>query len=159
MVTLGAYQEFITNAMQIPTTALSPTAPVIEMTLAVALEVVNPALMAVSGCPSSVLLSLGSNVPVIYDLAVYNLAADYLLNFAQDLPGQTYFSDTRKALVINNFVAGVISESHDETTGESILNPKFMETLTLSDLQRMKTPYGRQYMMFAQQYGVLWGLS
>lgn len=156
MVTLEAYQTFITNAMQIPTTALSPSSPQILMTLAIAEQVVNPALKVVSSPPLS---TLGYTGPTIYELAVYNLAADYLINFGNDIPGQTYFSDTRKTFGINDFVPGVITSSSDETTSESLLNSEFMKNLTMSDLQRVKTPWGRQYLMFANDYGTLWGIS
>jgi hypothetical protein len=156
MITLLGYQDFITKQMQIPVYALPLNSPVILMTLAISEEIVNPALKFVSSPPMS---SLGYTGPAIYDLAVYNLAADFLINFAPDQPGQTYFSDARFTFGCNKFVAGVISESHDETTGESILNQEFMKNLTLSDLQRLKTPWGRQYLMFAQSYGPLWGVS
>jgi hypothetical protein len=155
-VTLSGYQSFITNYLQIPTSALPLSSPSILMTLAIAEEVVNPALMVVSSPCESTLGYTGDNV---YELAVYNLAADYLINFAPDQPGQTYFADLREKWKIFNFVPGVISASSDETTSESILNPEFMKGFTMSDLQRAKTPYGRQYLMFAQQYGQLWGLS
>jgi hypothetical protein len=156
MVNLADYQAFIAAQMQIPTTALPPNSPTILTTLAVAKSLVNPALCIADSCPD---LSLGYIGPGIYEFAVYNLAGDLLVNFAQDQPGQTYFFDLRKSLNINNFVPGLISESHDETTGESLLNQEFMKTLTMSDLQRMKTPWGRQYLMFAQSYGTLLGVS
>ena len=34
-----------------------------------------------------------------------------------------------------------------------------MKDFTLANLQNLKTPYGRQYLAWAQAYGPLWGLS
>ena len=155
MVNISDYQSFITNQMQIPVAALPLSSPVILMTLAIAVDIVNPALMEI---PNAGLI-LGYTGPTIYELAVYNLAADNLINFAQDQPGQTYFSDLRSAWKINNFVPGVIQSSGDETSSEALLVPEFMKNFTMSDLQNLKTPYGRQYLAFAQRYGSLWGIS
>jgi hypothetical protein len=56
-------------------------------------------------------------------------------------------------------VAGVIGSSADETTSESLVVPEAMKNLTLQNLQNLKTPYGRQYLYFAQAFGTNWGLS
>lgn len=155
-VTLAGYESFITNYMKIPVAALPLNDPIILMTLAIAEELVITDLKVVtSPCGST----LGYTQPNVYELAVYNLAADFLINFAQDQPRQNYFANARAAFGINNFVAGVISESHDESTGQSILTPDFMKNLTLSDLQRLKTPFGRTYLQLVQGVGTLWGLS
>jgi len=117
----------------------------IQMSFQVALETVNTAI-AQASCQ-------------IYALAVYNLAADRLLNYANDLPGQSYFTNLRKDWNLTAPVVGVASSGSDAGTSSSWLNPKQLETLTLSDLQTLKTPYGRQYLGFAQAYGTLWGLT
>lgn len=155
-VNLADYQSFITNQMQIPVAALPLTAPVILMSLAIAEEIVNPALQSVGAACGS---TLGYTGPSIYELAVYNLAADNLINFAPDQPGQTFFADLRTAWKITSFVPGVIQASADVSTSESLLVPDFMKNLTMADLQYMKTPYGRQYLAFAQRYGTMWGVS
>lgn len=72
---------------------------------------------------------------------------------------ETYFATLRRQFGIGAFRAGVISASNDESTGESVLNPEFMKTLTLGNLQNLKTPWGRQYLAFAQDFGEIWGLS
>ena len=141
--TLAGFQLFITTVMDINATVLPPTTPVIQVAYDVALEVVNVALAATG----------------IYDLAVYNLAGDNLLNYAPDQPGQTYFKEVRKSLNLAGFVPGVVSSSSDEGSSTSLLNPEFMKGLTMSDLQNLKTPYGRTYLGFAQRYGTLWGMS
>lgn len=122
-------------------------APAVVFTsLWVALDIVNTAL-AVSSCH-------------LYTLAVYNLAADRLINYAPDQPNQTYFSDIRDNLKIMLPRVGVPSASSDNGTAIGILNPEFMKNLTLRDLQTLKTPYGRAYMEIALDYGPnLWGIN
>ncbi len=142
---LAAFQTFITSTMGITSTYLSPTDPIITTSLSVALEFVNLAINTVSN--------------TLYNLALNNLAGDFLLQWAQDLSGQTFFTNARQNYGINNFVAGVVSSTSDESTSTALKNPDFMSGLTLMDLQNLKTPYGRQYLMIAQQFGPLWGLT
>lgn len=119
---------------------------VVEISLSIAQEIVNPVLQSVSA--------------QIYLLAVYNLAADRLINFAQDVPDQSYFLDLRTTLRLTNVSVGVSSSVNDQGTAVGILNPEQMKFFTLQDLQTLKTPYGRQYMAFAQMYGrTTWGVS
>jgi hypothetical protein len=143
MPTLAGYIDYLRNIVGISTTYLPNNNPTIEMSYGIAIEIVNIQLADIS-----------SN---IYTLCVYNLATDNLINFAQDQPGQCYFVDLRASFKINSFVPGVITESHDESTGQSLLNPEFMKNLTMANLQMLKTPYGRNYMGLAQSYGTLWG--
>jgi hypothetical protein len=232
MVTLAGFISFIQLNMQIPASALPTNSPVIPMALAIAQDIVNPALCAIGN------VSTSYAGPSIYDLAVYNLAGDNLINFATDQsvaiagiawasstatattavahgfntgdpilitgnaplaynsqpgpnnasvaaqivvtsstafsypvaanPGsfvsggqasEIFFANARRQFGINSFVAGVISSSADVSTSESLLVPDQMKTLTLSNLQNLKTPWGRQYLAFAMQYGSLWGMS
>lgn len=97
--------------------------------------------------------------PTIYTLAVYNLAGDNLINFAQDVPPSTFFADARKNFLIYSFVAGVITSSADQSTSQSLGVPESLKNLTLGNLQNLKTPWGRAYLAFAQDMGTLWGLS
>lgn len=155
-ITLAGYLDFIRNYMQIPTSALPDSSPAVLMTLAISEEVVNPALRAVaSPCYST----LGYDGPNIYELCVYNLGGDNLINFAPDVPGGTYFAKLRAQYGCNSFVAGVISSSADEGTSESLTVPDALKGLTLANLQNLRTPYGRTYLAFAMQYGTLWGIS
>lgn len=82
---------------------------------------------------------------------------------AETVPGTystSFFADLRKQWNIGAITTGVVTETHDESTGTSILNPEQMKQFTLADLQNMKTPYGRAYLAFAQKYGqTLWGLN
>lgn len=102
--------------------------------------------------------------PLIYMLMVYNLGGDNLVNFAQDNsalapPNNTYFTDLRAKLKINNFVAGVVENASDQGTAMSALVPDFFKQLSLSNLQNLKTPWGLTYLSFAQRQGTLWGIS
>lgn len=97
--------------------------------------------------------------PQIYTLAVYNLGADMMVNWAPDQPGQTYFQDLRKSYGTFAFAPGVVTTAGDQGTSGSLLNPEFMKELSLANLQNMKTPYGRQYLAWAQSFGPLWGLT
>lgn len=107
----------------------------------------------------SVPLELGSVSPSIYTLTVYNWGGSLLLQFQQDITGQTFFADARKAYNMNSFVAGVISSASDEGTSESLTVGKGLQNLQLIDLQRIKDPYGRQALSFMQSISTLWGLS
>ena len=142
--TQAGFTAFIRNVMGIPTSALPDSSPTITWALEIAQTIVN------------VQLNL---VPGIYTLAVYNLAGDNLVNYATDQPNQTHFADLRSQLGLSNFTAGVVSSTSDSGTSVSLATPEFMKTLTLSDLQNLKTPWGRNYLAFAQRYGTAWGIS
>lgn len=119
--------------------------PVIEVAYDVAIAIVNRALNRAS--------------PLIYTLAVYNLGGDNIINFAQDQSGSRYFTDLRDDFKLLSFVPGVVTSTGDQGTSTSLLNPDFMKEFTMANLQNLKTPYGRQYLDFAQDYGTIWGLS
>lgn len=92
--------------------------------------------------------------------AAYNLAADRLITYAPDVPGQSFWRDTRKAYRITEARVGILSSTSDEGSSMSYLNPEQFKRLTIGDLQMMKTPYGQAYLAFAQAYGEdIWGLS
>lgn len=142
---ISDYTTFLRN-IGIGTTYLPDSSQWITSTFNVAIDTVNTVLSLASG--------------LAYTLAVYNLGADRLINYAIDVQGQNYFTQIRQQFGITNFSPGMVSASSDEGTGESLLNPEFMKTMTMGDLQMTKTPYGRQYMAFAQEYGpTIWGLT
>jgi hypothetical protein len=145
MVSQAAFLTFIRGTMQISATYLPDASPDITSCYTLAIEIVSTDLNAIS--------------PTIYALAVYNLAGDFLINYANDQSGQTYFADLRAKLHIFDFVPGVLSSTSDGGTSQSMNNPEFMKNLMLSDLQSMKTVYGRQYLAFAQRLGTMWGMS
>lgn len=143
--TLAGFIVFIRTKMLINTTVLPDASTDIADAYTVAVDVVNTQISSASA--------------VLYTNAVYNYAADYLLNNASDQSNQTYFVNLRSNLHLNDFVAGVISSSGDETTDQSIKTPVAMDNLTFGDLQTLKTTYGRAYMAIAQRVGTLWGVS
>lgn len=132
--------------MGVPTSALPDNSLVLVYAYDVAIAIVNDSLEC---------------VPPIYKLAVYNLGGDNLVNWAPDQPGSTYWADLRgkEGYNIGAFAPGVVQATSDESTSTSLLNPEFMKTFTLANLQNLKTPWGRQYLAFAQSYGTLWGLT
>lgn len=150
--TLAGFTAFIRSVMGITTVNLPDNSPVIPMALSVALAIVNPALACVGYTPGAA----GTISVSIYTLAVYNLAGDNVINFAPDPgsgPTPTYFSELRTKFNTNAFVSGVISASNDESTGQSLVVQEAAKNFTLMNLQNLKTPWGRQYLAFAQAYG------
>ena len=55
--------------------------------------------------------------------------------------------------------SGVITGAGDNSTSAQRLVPDFFKDLSLADLQMLQDPWGRRYLMIAQQFGSLWGLS
>jgi len=145
MATLAGFTAFLRNVACISTVDLSDCSPAIVSAYDYANEIVSLQIQQASS--------------TMYDLALYNLATDYLINWAPDQKGQTYFAEIRQEYKITAFTAGVIQATADEGTSESMLVPDFFKQLTLADLQNLKTPFGRAYLAIAQRAGSLWGLS
>jgi hypothetical protein len=109
-------------------------------------------------------LYLNCASPILYTQAVYNLGGDVLVNMAQDDPNlppplNTYWTDLRQSLGLNNLFPGIINAANDIDTSAASLIPLGLQNLTLADLQNLKTPWGRQYLMIAQSAGSMWGLT
>lgn len=104
-------------------------------------EIVNPDIQCV--------------MPSLFTQAVYSLGMSFLVNYGVE----KIFSDTRQNLGLNNFSAGPITSASDNATSASRLVPDFYKTLSLADLQMLRDPWGRQYLMIAQQFGSLWKLT
>lgn len=136
---------FLRGVVEIDPLYLPDGSPVIGYAYDIAKSIVNPLLCVVPGN--------------LYALAIYNLGADGVINYATDQTGRTYFQDLRKAYNINLFVPGVTGSSSDSGTAQTRVTPEFMKNFTLMDLGNLKTPYGRAYLGWAQQYGTIWGLS
>jgi hypothetical protein len=164
---LAGFQWFVANVMAIDTTNCDPNSATVAFSYNVALGIVNP-LLAMVCIPNQ------QNSPYVrsqYDLAVYNLAADRLVNFYVDAPTSTvfqkrpdgtqftFFEYLRFRWGIGNWHAGVVTSVSDVSTSTGIEAIEAAKMFTLSDLQNLKTPYGRQYLAIAQSYGTLWGLT
>lgn len=149
------FTAWVVNVMGISTSVLPSDSPVIGVAYQVAWDTTSPWLNICS--------------PNEYTLAVYNLAGHNVIVFAPDQPDappvpgsdppQPYFAFTRKELKVNAWTPGVVTSTSDEGTSVSLLNPDFMKTFGMKDMTLLKTPWGRQYMEFAQRIGPLWGLS
>ncbi len=143
--TLAGFQNFVSNYMNIPASALPVGAPAVSFAFQIAADLVNPVLNCVS--------------PDLFTLATYNLAGSNLIEYAPDQTGQTYFADLRAAFKINSFAPGLVSSTSDNSTSTSLEMPAFAKNLSLSDLQILKTPWGRRYLEIAAKSGPLWGIS
>jgi hypothetical protein len=153
--TLAGFQDFLYGVMKIDPLYLPSTEPVIGYAYQVALGIVNPALRSVP-IPSPT----GGPGTTVYALAVYNLAGSNVVQFAQDQDGRDYFMKLRATLGIDKFSPGIVASTSDASTSTALLNPEFMKTLTLQNLQNLRDPWGRQYLAFAMSAGpTIWGLS
>lgn len=104
-------------------------------------------------------LNLTVYSPALYTNAVYNWGASYLIQYQQDQTGQVFFTNARSAFGISNFMAGVINSAHNEATSQSMTVGKGLSDMSLTDLQRVKDPYGRAALAILQDLSTLWGLS
>jgi hypothetical protein len=164
--TLAGFLSFVRNVMGINAATLPDSSIYLGMSLAVALGIVNPQLRCIcvpqiDGADVALNpLIPGVTVMTIYDMAVYYLAGDNLINFAQDQNGKCFFTDMRKELNINGFASGVVSAASDEATSVSLVVQEAAAHFTLANIQNLKTPWGRQYLGLAQSYGrTTWGIS
>jgi hypothetical protein len=148
--TLPGYRRWIYTIMDVPEIVLPDNSPYIELSYEMSHEIVH--------------LWLDIASPLLYTQAVYNLGGDFLVNITQDnaslpSPDNTYWTDLRQQMQINNFVPGLINATNDEDTSAALLTPLGLQNLTLLDLQTLKTPWGRVYMGIAQSIGSMWGAS
>jgi len=159
--TLAGFIAFAQNDMGITTGILPSTSMWFTYAFCVAEQLVNRAIQCAS--------------PLLYQLAVYNLAGSNLLNYAQDptpiVPyppnnaeskanGIGFFAYNRAQYNMLGFVSGVIQAAADETTSESMVVPESFKDWTIANLQQAKDPYGRAYLAIASDYGpAAWGLT
>ena len=90
----------------------------------------------------------------------YDLASD---PGAATVPGTYaagYFAGLRASFNLNVPTVGIVTASSDEATSTSLTNPEQLRMLTLMDMRRLKTPFGREYLEWAQAYGqTLFGVT
>ena len=140
-ISLSGFIDFVRTDMGIDATQVPDNSPSISLAYGGAVEWVNQDIEMV--------------MPQFYAVAVYNLAASFLVNYGTE----SVFASTRDKLKLNDFTAGVITGASDNATSAQRLVPDFFKDLSLADLQMLKDPWGRRYLMIAQQFGSLWGLS
>lgn len=104
-------------------------------------------------------LSIPGVASIEYTLAVYNCAGHILLRITPDMAGQTYFATARTNFQLLSLVPGVITSSSDQGTSESFRVPEQFANLTVGDLDMLKTPWGREYLAYAQDFGAISGLT
>jgi hypothetical protein len=148
--TIDGYYFWIQNIMGVPDEALPSDSIYICLSYEYAIEFVNELIYQAS--------------PILYTQAIYNLGGDFLVNIAQDdstapPPYNTYWSNLRQSMQVNNFVPGLINATNDQDTSAAITTPFNLQNLTLGDLQNLKTPWGRMYLSIAQSVGTMWGLT
>lgn len=92
-------------------------------------------------------------VPIVYVMAVYNLGMHHLLKTAQDQIGQNFFQTQRATYGLLTFTSGPVESAEDQGSNADLLIPDWMKNMTLSALDCMKTPWGREYIDYTQQFG------
>ena len=147
--TFEGFKWFVGSVMGVPPASMPP-----DNSLIVAYdEATNLAYSELAGVPSQ------PTSPTVYAFAVYNLGCALLLEFAQDIPPSTFWSDLRNSLGINSFNFGIIESAHDQGTGQASYIPDAVKGMTLMDLQLAKSPWGRKYLMIAGEWGPIWGIT
>lgn len=106
----------------------------------------------------------GVSAPNIsYTLAVYNCGAHIQIKITPDQTGQTFFTGLRSpppnGYGLVQFVPGVVDTAGDQGTDAGLVVADFFKNITLMDLNFLLTPYGREYLAYAQQYGGIFELS
>ncbi|EPF6561429.1 hypothetical protein [Serratia liquefaciens] len=138
---LSGFIEFIRTDMKVTAEQVPDDSPSFSLAYGGAVEWVNSDIACV--------------MPNLYTVAVFNLGASFLVNYGTE----PVFAEFRKIYGLNDFTAGVITGASDNATSSQRLVPDFFKNLSLADLQMLKDPYGRRYLMIAEQFGSLWGLS
>ena len=112
----------------------------------------------------TITVAISGSVPLGYN-GTYTAVVTGANTFVYELPtdpgtvtqvgtyGIVFFSAQRKAYQLLSMVAGPIQSSSDESTSQSIAVSDMFKNLTFSDIDFMKTPWGRQYLSYAQTYG------
>jgi hypothetical protein len=151
--TYEGFQWFVANIMNVPFPSI-PDNSWLQVAYDQSINLAYWGLQTVPSQPTS---------PSIYAFAVYNLGCAFLLEFAQDdptvQPPQTFWTDLRNNLNINSFMFGLVNAAADQGTSQSSYIPEQIQGMTLMDLQLAKSPWGRAYLMFAGQWGAIWGLT
>lgn len=96
-----------------------------------------------------------------YVHVVYCCAAHIQLEITPDLAGQTYFATAagQQGFALSSSIAGVVAGASDQGTSSSVTVPDAMRNLTFQDLQFSKTPWGRTWLGWGQDFGAPWGLT
>lgn len=150
--TIEGFITFIRDVMGIPVEALPDDSATVILAFDVAVAIVNQQLELAS--------------QLIYNLCVYNLGGDCVINWAPDLipfpdsdPAVGYFTYLRKQFGVYEFIGGIVTTASDQGTAGAVMVSEGLKNLTVNQLNNLKTPYGRAYMGWAASVGTLWGIS
>ena len=157
---IGGFITFVQDVMNPPAPFDPTSSPYINYAYNYAIQSVNTGLQCVPGVPGAWSL---------YALAVYNLAADFLVQIVQDPPNAPNIQGTnppipywrwlRQQYGINSASLGVVQSTGDNGTSTGLLLPQQFASFTIANMMQTKTPYGRTYLSLAGSWGTLWGMS
>ena len=106
------------------------------------------------GYAQNVALTAPCDLPaIVYVMAVYNLAFHQMLKTSPDQSGQTFFADIRKTYSLLSFVTGPIASTNDVSTGNAMVIPEWMKSMTIQANDLIRTVWGLSYLDYAQCYG------
>lgn len=140
------FLKFVRGYMGVPTSAIEDDSFFLQCAFEVASEWV----------PKGTGLEM---LPATHKTCVYNLAASFLLNFANDIPPGTYFADARSSLGIGKKVIGVMTSAADQGTSGSTVIGDALSNLSLADLMLLQDPYGKVALAILMELGPYWGLT
>lgn len=136
------YTLFVSGVMDIDPLYLPPDSPFIGYALDRAIGLV---ISVIGG--------------IDYTLAVYNCAGHIQYQITPDQVGRDYFRVKRQEFGLLKPSFGVVQSTSDQSTSASLAVPDALQQLTIGDLGFMKTPWGREYLSYQQDFGGIWGLS
>lgn len=156
---LPDYTLWVQNVMGINVAYLPPSSPFLGYALGRAEALVLRIPSGYGRCSPA-----GSLMGFEYTLAVYNCAGHIQLKITPDqiVDGiqWEYFLKKREDFRLLNPITGMVASTSDEGTSSSFAVPDALAQLTAMDLDFMKTPWGREYIAFQQDYGpTIWSLT
>ena len=158
---IEGFTAWVFRVMGVPTGALAPDTPYLQLAYD---EALNVAYVGLAWVPNWSIANPKS--PSIYAIAVYNLGGHILASIAVDDPDAvppttppTFWADLRDKLQMNSLSIGFVTSASDQGTSAGQQIPNAIADMTLMGLDLMKTPWGRRYMTIAGQWGNLWGIS
>lgn len=142
---LTDFSSWVYTSMEIPTAALPADSPWLQYAF-------DQAINLVVHFP---------HVPALtYVLAVYNCAGHLLVKNTMDQSRQNFFKCLRESLNLIAPEIGIIQASSNNGSSNSFAIGEGMQNMTIGDLNFYKTPWGRDYLAYAQDCGPsIWGLS
>jgi hypothetical protein len=147
---LPDYTIFLYNHVEINPLYLPANSPFIQYAL-------NRSIALTLNIPSACIPGIE------YTIAVYNGATHIQLAITPDVGADgafyTFFRDKRKDYDLLKPAVGLELATSDQGTSFTYAVPDSLKQLTLTDLDFYKTSWGRNWLAFQQDFGVVWGLS